>query len=297
VADDSPYFSVVIPTFNRAGYIGKAIQSLLDQQFTSFEIIIVDDGGTDNTAEVVAAFADSRIRFVQKENAERAAARNHGVMRANGLYVTFLDSDDFVKPDFFKAAHEFIQHNPSTAVFHTGYDVVDERGATIKAWKRLPSPVNYKLIEGNFLSCLGIFVKREVIIHNLFNDDRALSGSEDYELWMRLASRFPIHAHSRSTACLVNHATRSVVTMDDRKLLNRLALLRKYLMADQQFLSFFKSKIHKFEAFLHLYAALHLAMDGHYDLAEKSLRMARRGYKPIIFNYRYWVAWRKLFSK
>jgi len=70
-------------------------------------------------------------------------------------------------------------------VFHLGYDVVDDKGNVMYPWKKLPSPVNDKLMEGNFLSCLGVFVKREVLLEYKFNEDRLLSGSEDYELWLR----------------------------------------------------------------------------------------------------------------
>jgi glycosyltransferase involved in cell wall biosynthesis len=89
-------FSIIIPTYNRAEIIGKTIESALGQTFQNFEIIVVDDGGTDNTEEVIQAFYSPKLSYYKKENAERAAARNFGAARGKGNYVTFLDSDDIL---------------------------------------------------------------------------------------------------------------------------------------------------------------------------------------------------------
>jgi glycosyltransferase involved in cell wall biosynthesis len=294
VTEGNPYFSIVIPTYNRAGYIAKAIQSLIDQDFDSFEVIIVDDGGTDNTQDIVSRFQDARIRFFKKENGERAAARNFGAAKANGKFISFLDSDDYVRKQFLQNARSVVEINPGVTVFHIGYDIVAENGRVLKKWKALPSPVNHKLIEGNFLSCLGVFVRRDVLEKNRFNEDRNLSGSEDYELWMRLAARFEIITNKMASACLVNHDSRSVVNITEQNLLGRLDLLRKYLFADHDFMVGFKDRVHQFDAFLDLYAALHLTMHGNHNAGRKLLKSAVRKYRYIVFNYRYWVVVRKL---
>src|SRR5687767_11931504 len=101
---DTIFFSVVIPTYNRADQISDTIRSFLDQNYNRFEIIVVDDGGSDNTREVVTAFKDQRISYHYKENGERAAARNYGAALAKGDYVTFYDSDDAVYPFYFSHA-------------------------------------------------------------------------------------------------------------------------------------------------------------------------------------------------
>ncbi|MCS6985063.1 MAG: glycosyltransferase family 2 protein, partial [Leptospiraceae bacterium] len=79
-----PFFSVILPTYNRASWLPRSIQSVLDQKFQDFELIIVDDGSTDNTREVVAHFSDPRIKYYYKENQERSAARNFGIRKASG---------------------------------------------------------------------------------------------------------------------------------------------------------------------------------------------------------------------
>jgi len=93
-----PFFSIILPTFNRASYLEKAIGSVLSQTFEDFELIIVDDGSTDNTRTVVENWQDDRLNYFFKQNEERSIARNFGIARAHGRYVNFLDSDDYFYP-------------------------------------------------------------------------------------------------------------------------------------------------------------------------------------------------------
>jgi len=288
------FFSVILPTYNRADLLAKTIQSVLAQEYDQFELLIVDDGSTDRTAEVTRSFQDRRIVYFKKENGERAAARNAGIKRARGMYLTFLDSDDLLKANHLFMAWKFIQKNHAD-VFHLGYDVVDGSGNMLVPWKKLPSPVNDKLIEGNFLSCLGVFAKRNVLLEHKFNEDRLLSGSEDYELWLRLAARFPILAFPETTALLVNHEARSVVRVDSLALIRRIELLRFYLMQDIPFVSRYKNQLKRWNAFGNVYLGLHLALLP--DSKAKAFHIAIQafGHFPgILFEKRFWIVLKKL---
>ena len=286
--------SVIVPTYNRAGYIGKTIQSVLQQENGNFELIIVDDGSTDNTEEIVLSFADSRIKYFKKSNAERAAARNYGVKKAQGHFVTFLDSDDLLKENHLSEAISFLGRHTDVAFFHLGYDVINPDGTIIYSWKALPDPVNDKLVEGNFLSCLGVFVKKEILLQHPFNEDRALSGSEDYELWIRLAARFPIRTLPVVTASLVNHETRSVLQIVIASFMKRISLAKEYIEKDLQVRTTYGSKVKKIFAYLDLYAALHLAMEGHMVMAWKTLIQSALQSPSIVTNYRFLVVIKKL---
>jgi glycosyltransferase involved in cell wall biosynthesis len=94
-----PFFSIIIATYNRDKFIATAIQSVLDQTFTNWELIIIDDGSTDKSKEIIESFKDDRIKYYYQKNQERSIARNNGIKRATGEYICFLDSDDYYLPN------------------------------------------------------------------------------------------------------------------------------------------------------------------------------------------------------
>ena len=110
----NPYlFSIVIPSYNRAHFISHAIQSVIDQTFQNWELIIIDDGSTDNTKDVVLSFDDIRIKYVYQKNQERSIARNNGIKRAKGIWICFLDSDDYYHKTHLQRFTELIKVNNS----------------------------------------------------------------------------------------------------------------------------------------------------------------------------------------
>lgn len=289
-----PDFSIVMPAYNRANLIERTIHSVLQQKHFAFELIIVDDGSTDNTIEVVKPYlADSRVTYYKVKNGERGAARNFGTKKSKAKYITFLDSDDIFLPWHLETAVLKIVDHHSPPAFHLGYEMLHPSGK-IDSLPVLPSPVNDKLMEGNFLSCMGIFLRRDVALANLFDEDRQLSGSEDYELWMRIAARVPILTFPEVTSRLINHDDRSVVTTNPKKLITRIALLDEKLLADSKFMEKFGDKLQIFSSYRTLYLALHLALSGERWLALKSLFYTAKKYPQIIFNYRFIVALKKI---
>jgi glycosyltransferase involved in cell wall biosynthesis len=115
-----PFFSIIIPTYNRAHIIHRPIDSILAQTFTDWELIIVDDGSTDDTKTVVDFYQDERIRYVWQENQERSAARNHGIKLAKGEWICFQDSDDEYLPEHLQVLYQGIKENPRYKVIRTG---------------------------------------------------------------------------------------------------------------------------------------------------------------------------------
>ena len=116
----SPFFSIILPTYNRAHILPKAIDSLLRQQYENWELVIVDDGSSDNTKELVAAYIDERIRYIYQDNAERSAARNNGIVHSKGRYICFLDSDDYYENNHLQIIKEKIEleNNPIAMIFN-----------------------------------------------------------------------------------------------------------------------------------------------------------------------------------
>ena len=171
-----PFISLVVPTYNRAGYIVKTLATLLAQDYDAYEIIVVDDGSTDNTEAAVAAIGNSRIRYHKKQNAERGAARNYGARLATGQYVNFFDSDDLAYPNHLREAAKVIAALGNPEIFHLGYDIKDADGNLERTVGSLPSSVNAVLIDGNHLSCNGVFVSRDIFLALPFSENRSLSA-------------------------------------------------------------------------------------------------------------------------
>lgn len=280
---EAPFFSLIIPTYNRAGFIQKTIESVLQQTHPYLEIIIVDDGSTDNTEQIVTGIPDSRIIYHRKSNAERAAARNTGVKLAKGDYITFLDSDDVLYANHFTEAVGMIKQYHYPSFFHLAYEIKDESGKILQRHQYW-GDLNQQLITGNFLSCMGVFVKKEVAQALPFNEDRALSGSEDWELWMRLASRYRLYYSNTITSALVQHQDRSVVNTDEIRLRNRIELVVKYLEKDAVWQQSYGKHKSVMMAHLWLYVSLHLVLGGNKRRGFLYWRKAVGSALPIIFS-------------
>ncbi|MBK9150508.1 MAG: glycosyltransferase family 2 protein [Saprospiraceae bacterium] len=123
-----PFFSIIIPTYNRAHIIHRPVKSILAQTFTDWELIVVDDGSTDNTQEIVMSYNDPRIRYVWQENQERSAARNHGIRLAQGEWICFQDSDDEYLAEHLEVLYEGIKSNPAYKVIRTGLRIITSEG-------------------------------------------------------------------------------------------------------------------------------------------------------------------------
>lgn len=261
----SPVISIVVPTYNRSDLIAGTINSILAQTFTEFEIIVVDDGGTDNTEEVLSKIEDTRLHYFNKENGERGAARNFGIKQAKGQYITFIDSDDLLYPNAFENAITNLKQLSFPECFAQAYEVKDGKsGRLLQASASLDEPtVNKRIVSGNFLACIGVFVRKAVFDTIGFEEDRMFAGTEDWLLWLQLSARYPFYYSSTVCACMIEHENRSVLGFSEEKLLYRANHLRSVLSSDKLFMQFYGQKtVSKVYAHQLSYTSLHLAMSG-----------------------------------
>jgi glycosyltransferase involved in cell wall biosynthesis len=181
--------SVIIPTYNRAQLVGSAIQSVLDQTFTDWEAIVVDDGSQDNTLEVVARYNDPRVRFIHQENKGVSAARNTGIRASSGEYIAFLDSDDRFLPEKLSVQVTSLDRYSQYGLVASGWIDVNQAGEPIaekRPWLLFSGLDRSDWLYRNPLIPTCILVRR-TWIETLGLFDEQLSHEEDYDLWLRLA--------------------------------------------------------------------------------------------------------------
>ena len=251
-----PLFSIIIPTYNRADFIGKTIQSFLNQTYANLEIIVVDDGSTDNTEEIIKAFKNPKINYYKKENAERGAARNFGTQKAKGDYINFFDSDDIAYPNHLEIALELINKNKPDA-FAVHYDLKNAQNKIV----RVSDPynnINQQLINGNLLNCNSVFLKKGIALKHPFSEIRELSGSEDYLLWLQIASNYKFYYSNIKTYALIEHNTRSVISINKNSLIKRKELMLKLAVEDKAIKEYYIHKFQNLTTNTYSYIALHL---------------------------------------
>ena len=186
----NPLFSIVLPAYNRGDRIGKAIQSVLDQTYSNWELIIVDDGSTDNTKEVCLQYQDPRISYVYQDNAERSAARNKGIALSQGVYIGFLDSDDVYAQSFLEEVDRVIQKLEDPNLVFTGLSTKKEGQLNHQPIPALDGwdYKDYLLIHS--MATPRAVIHKECFSKALFPED--ISIGEDRYLWVRLAYYYPI---------------------------------------------------------------------------------------------------------
>ena len=187
-----PLVSIVIPTYNRAWILEEAIESVLAQTCRDFELIVVDDGSTDDTGDILARYPG--IIVVKQENKGVSAARNAGVSIASGKYLAFLDSDDLWLPKKLEKQIRFFRENPSTLICQTG-EIWIRKGVRVNPGKRHVKPSGM-IFERSLELCL-VSPSAVMMSRKLFDEtggfDENLPACEDYDLWLRITHKHPVH--------------------------------------------------------------------------------------------------------
>jgi glycosyltransferase involved in cell wall biosynthesis len=226
---ESPRVSVIIPNYNHARYVGDAIRSVLAQSYRSHEIIVVDDGSTDDSRDVITAFGD-QVRYLPQENSGLSAARNAGIMASTGALLGVLDADDMYEPDYLSTLVPALQAAPDAAGIYCGYRFVDEANRPlpqIECREVAPDRLFGALLDGNFLVPESILLRRRCYDEvGLF--DEALRSCEDWDVWLRVTRA---HRILHSGRILTRHRVlpHSMSANPDRMLSHRLAVLRKHV--------------------------------------------------------------------
>ena len=182
--------SVVIPTYNLARLLPEAVESVRAQSWPDVEIIVVDDGSTDDSERVLERLSREGVRCFRQENAGAAAARNRGIREARKSWVAFLDADDFWMAGKLAAQFEALEGKPSAAFSYTDERIRFEDGSeSDRASKATDGPLLPQMLVGNILSTPTMLVRRDCFDAVGLFDARLRTG-EDWDMWMRLAAHF-----------------------------------------------------------------------------------------------------------
>jgi len=191
--------SVIIPTFNRAEKLGRAVFSVLGQTYKGFELVVVDDGSTDETRERLLAFGD-RVHVVTHEtNRGVSAARNTGIRVSRGPLLAFLDSDDYWLPEKLEAQVEFLGEHPDRSICQTE-EIWIRRGRRVNPGRKHLKPsgdIFFPSLERCLVSPSAVMLRRSLLDEVGFFDE-TLPVCEDYDLWLRIACRYPVDLIGRA---------------------------------------------------------------------------------------------------
>ncbi len=203
-----PIFSVIVPTYNQAQYLPACLDSLLNQSFSDWEAIIVNDGSTDSTPLVLEHYArqDSRLRVLHKKNGGVATALNEGLRQARGAWICWLSSDDLFEPDKLQIHHDAALQNPTIRFMHTNYSLLyDESGGLVRDALQIVyviPPAELQLLtffRFNYINGISIAVRRDLFeAVGLFDEE--LRWGQDYDMWLRLTACSPSFFIDRHTS-------------------------------------------------------------------------------------------------
>lgn len=192
-----PFFSVIIPLYNKENYIQNTLKSVLDQNFSDFEIIIINDGSTDSSEEIVLQFKDDRIKYYSKGNQGVSVARNLGISLAKSNYITFIDADDYWYPNFLETMYHNIKLFPTQKIFTAAIEV--ELGVKIvRSQYSIPKTGNLEIVDYFksslkesviFTSCT-VFDK--IVFETVGNFDVTMRSGQDTDLWIRIGLQYDI---------------------------------------------------------------------------------------------------------
>jgi glycosyltransferase involved in cell wall biosynthesis len=204
---NSPKVSVIIPIYNGERYIVSAIESVLAQTYKNFEIVIVNDGSTDNSREKLLAYRQLPfVQYIEQDNRGVAAARNTAIRQATGELIAFLDQDDLWLPSKLEAQVGFMRDHPAVPMVHANVACIDAQGQQVDFdWdNNLSGDCLGQLFQRNRVAVVTVVVKKECL-GEVGLLDESLSGVDDYELWLRIARRFPIGRLDEIVACYRFH--------------------------------------------------------------------------------------------
>jgi glycosyltransferase involved in cell wall biosynthesis/SAM-dependent methyltransferase len=275
--------SVIIPCYNQARFLGEAIESVLSQSYPHFEIVVVDDGSTDNTSEVASHYPG--VRCIRQENQGLAGARNTGIRHSRGSYLVFLDSDDRLLPSALEVGLKHLKDHPECAFVsgHCRFIAVD--GSPLPTPD--PTPIegdHYEtLLRNTYIWMPAMVMYRRAVLETVGVFDPSVSPSADYDLYLRVVKDYPVHDHDEVIAEYRQHETN--MTRDPARMLAACVTVlrrqRPHVKGSRRYKKAYKASMR----FWHDLYGKPLVKEVRAHLNARELQQAQRGLLVLLRHY------------
>lgn len=238
-----PIVSVVIPTYNRSAYLKEAVESVLAQSYINTEIIVVDDGSTDDTHSVIKSY-NGRVIYIKQENNGPSSARNRGISIASGVFIAFLDSDDLWHRDKLEKQLGLFEKNDNIGLVASGHDVINNRSELINRYILGSSELHQlknKQLYKNFFSTPSVIVRKTCFDNaGLFNEN--LCFAEDWDMWLRILRISDVGIVNEPLVIIREHSESLTREFSDRNLSDWELVVTEHCIGMEGFFDTLKQK-------------------------------------------------------
>ena len=269
--------SIIIPFYNRSDLLINCVNSITKNTFNNYEIILIDDGSEEKHSSIAKKLISDNIYYYKlNKNYERGYARNFGANKSNGNYLNFFDSDDICLDNHVKETTNFIKKYNFPELFSHSHMLLSSKRLTKKKHIGI---LNKKINNNNCVSCNSIVIRKDIFLNNKFSENRLLSGSEDWDLWLRLSMNFNIYSNPIFTSIIIDHDDRSMRSQNLSTIIKRLDNL---ILRIQNKKIYNYQKLNLSKVFSEIYSFKSFTLSSNKSFKYESLKYLL---KSIFFNY------------
>lgn len=286
---DFPLVSVVITAYNASNWIGETLESVLAQDFSDFEVIVVDDGSTDDTTMVVAGFGE-RVYCIHKANGGQPSARNVGIQAARGEYIAFVDADDLWAKEKLRLQVKLLKGTGVAWAYCDAYTFDDKSGRRLgrfgKANRQYDGDILESLFLAQFIPSPTPIIRRAVFEHVGYFDEH-MKVAEDWNMWLKIAAHYPVGLVPMPLADYRCHSTSVIGGLDPQAILNaQLTLIEKAIAREPARLGPLKNRA---IANCYMGAGQRFASKSRLKEARQMFRSAIQSSPALVAGYIYWA--------